>query len=115
MHRGNQLTECAHSSLLLLKDGKLIATGTTEELVKLVEGKVWNTTIPASALPEYEHKLRIVNLRNENDGSVSIRYLAEQSLVKFCVGCSASGGFVFVSVPSRNFEPGGEIICVCIM
>lgn len=64
----------------IMKDGKLIATGTTEELVKLVEGKVWNTTIPASALPEYEQKLRIVNLRNENDGSVSIRYLAEQSL-----------------------------------
>ncbi len=25
LHRGNQLTECAHSSLLILKDGKLIA------------------------------------------------------------------------------------------
>lgn len=96
----NLLSEFAHDRIVLIsthivsdveyiatqnavmKDGKLIATGTTEELVKLVEGKVWNTTIPASALSEYEHKLRIVNLRNENDGSVSIRYLAEQSLVK---------------------------------
>lgn len=96
----NLLSEFAHDRIVLIsthivsdveyiatqnavmKDGKLIATDTTEELVKLVEGKVWNTTIPASALPEYEHKLRIVNLRNENDGSVSIRYLAEQSLVK---------------------------------
>lgn len=96
----NLLSEFAHDRIVLIsthivsdveyiatqnavmKDGKLIATGTTEELVKLVEGKVWNATIPASVLPEYEQKLRIVNLRNENDGSVSIRYLAEQSLVK---------------------------------
>ena len=96
----NLLSEFAHDRIVLIsthivsdveyiatqnavmKDGKLIATGTTEELVKLVEGKVWNATIPASVLPEYEQKLRIVNLRNENDGGVSIRYLAEQSLVK---------------------------------
>lgn len=96
----NLLSEFAHDRIVLIsthivsdveyiatqnavmKDGKLIATGTTEELVKLVEGKVWNTIIPASALPEYEQKLRIANLRNENDGNVSIRYISEQSLVK---------------------------------
>ena len=62
----------------IIKGGKLLATGTTEELVKLVEGKVWNCTIPAEAVPEYESKLQITNLRNENDGSVSIRYLSDR-------------------------------------
>ena len=62
----------------VMKDGKLIAEGTTEELVRLVDGKVWNVVIPDTFLPEYERKLRIVNLRNENDGQVSIRYLAKQ-------------------------------------
>lgn len=62
----------------IIKDGKLLATGTTEELVKLVEGKVWNCTIPAEAVPEYESKLQITNLRNENDGNVSIRYLSDR-------------------------------------
>ena len=62
----------------IIKGGKLLATGTTEELVKLVEGKVWSCTIPAEAVPEYESKLQIISLRNENDGSVSIRYLAER-------------------------------------
>lgn len=61
----------------MIKDGKLLATGTTDELVKLVEGKVWNCTIAANAVPEYENRLQIVSLRNENDGCVSIRYLAE--------------------------------------
>lgn len=62
----------------MIKDGKLLATGTTEELVKLVEGKVWNCTILADAVPEYESRLQIISLRNENDGGVSIRYLAER-------------------------------------
>ena len=62
----------------IIKGGKLLATGTTEELTKLVEGRVWSCTIPAAAVPEYESRLQITNLRNENDGSVSIRYLAEQ-------------------------------------
>lgn len=62
----------------IIKGGRLLATGTTEELVKLVEGKVWSCTIPAEAVPEYESKLQIISLRNENDGRVSIRYLAER-------------------------------------
>ena len=62
----------------IMKDGKLLATGTTGELVKLVQGKVWNCTIPAAALPEYERKLNIVNLRNEGGDNVSIRYLSDQ-------------------------------------
>lgn len=62
----------------LIKDGRLLATGTTEELVKLVEGKVWSCTISPNALPEYESRLRIVSLRNENDGNVSVRYLAKR-------------------------------------
>ncbi len=62
----------------IIKGGKLLATGTTEELVKLVEGKVWSCTIPAELVPEYESKLQITNLRNENDGSVSIRYLSDR-------------------------------------
>ncbi len=63
----------------VMKDGGLIAEGTTEELVKLVDGKVWQCVIPAVWLPEYERRLRVVNLRNEADGRVSVRYLAENA------------------------------------
>ena len=62
----------------IIKGGKLLATGTTEELVKLVEDRVWSCTIPADAVPEYESRLQIISLRNENDGSVSVRYLGEK-------------------------------------
>lgn len=62
----------------IMKNGKLLSTGTTEELVQQLSGKVWSTTIPLNQLPEYEKELQIVNIRNEEQGTVSIRYLAEK-------------------------------------
>ena len=61
----------------IMKNGNLLSTGTTVELVQQVKGKVWSTTIPMSLLSEYESKLPIVNIRNEEQGKVSIRYLAD--------------------------------------
>lgn len=61
----------------IMRDGKIIARGTTEELTRQVEGKVWSGRIPESRLLEYERRLRIVNLKNEEGGQISLRYLAE--------------------------------------
>ncbi len=62
----------------MMKQGRLLSFGTTEELVEQVRGKVWTARVTQAQLPEYERKLPIVNLRNEDDGSVSLRYLGEQ-------------------------------------
>jgi len=62
----------------IMKNGKLLSTGTTEELVQQIKGKVWSTVIPMKLLSEYESKLPIVNIRNEEHGTVSIRYLADK-------------------------------------
>lgn len=92
----NLLSEFAHDRIVLIsthivsdveyianqnavmKGGKLLAKGTTEYLVRLVDGKVWAARIPIDRLPEYEHKLQIVNIRNEENGQISIRYLSEE-------------------------------------
>lgn len=50
--------------------------GTTEELVKSVEGKVWNSIIQPKQLLKYEKQSCIVNIKNEEDGNISIRYLS---------------------------------------
>ena len=63
--------------IVIMKDGRLAAEGPEENLIRLIRGKVWSCSIPAAALPEYERKLRITNLRNEMDGRLSVRYLAE--------------------------------------
>jgi len=92
----NLLSEFAHDRIVLIsthivsdveyiatqnavmKDGKLLAKGTTEELVKLVAGKVWTARIPMNRLPAYEQQLQIVNIRNEENGCIFVRYLAEE-------------------------------------
>lgn len=92
----NLLSEFAHDRIVLIsthivpdveyiamknavmKDGKIIETGTTPELVKRMEGKVFSEKIPARALADYEKKLRIVNLKNEPDGDITIRYLGDR-------------------------------------
>lgn len=60
----------------IMKDGEIISTGTTEELVKTVEGKVWESIISPRQLTHYEKIARIVNVLNEEDGNLSIRYLS---------------------------------------
>lgn len=62
----------------IMKAGKILDVGTTEELVKQIEGKVWTGVVPAAALPEYEMQLRVINQRGENNDQVSIRYLADE-------------------------------------
>ena len=61
----------------VMKAGKIIAKDTTEGLVKRIEGKVWQGNIPTETLSRWEHRLRVVNLRNEPDGTVTLRYLAD--------------------------------------
>lgn len=61
----------------IMKDGKIIADGTTDELVKIMDGKVWQGTIPAEQLHRYEHTVRVVSVRNEEGGTVSVRYVSE--------------------------------------
>lgn len=62
----------------IMKEGYIISVGTTDELVKQIDGKVWNCIVPAQKAPEYEMRLHIVNRRGENDRRASIRYLSEQ-------------------------------------
>lgn len=96
VHFRNLLSEFAHDRIVLIsthivpdveyianqnavmKEGRLIAKGTTEELVKIIDKKVWTARIPMAWLPEYERKLQIVNLRNEEKNQIAIRYLAEE-------------------------------------
>ena len=61
----------------IMKSGQIVDVGTTDQLVKKIEGKVCSCTVPARTIPELEMKLRIINQRGENNEQVSIRYLSE--------------------------------------
>ena len=66
----------------IMKDGKIVDVGTTDELVKQIEEKVWTCTIPARDLDKYEIRLRIINQRGEDNNQVSIRYLSDKSEIE---------------------------------
>lgn len=92
----NLLSEFAHDRIVLIsthivsdveyiatqnavmKDGSIIASGMTEQLVQQMNGKVWNASIQPEEVSRWEQQLCVVSLRNEEDGSISIRYLAEK-------------------------------------
>ena len=63
---------------VVMKDGSIIASGTTEQLVQQMNGKVWNARIRPEEVSRWEQQLCDVSLRNKADGSISIRYLAEK-------------------------------------
>lgn len=71
----------------IMKDGKIIAVGSTEELVREMEHKVWSAVIPEKELHAYEKQLRIVNIRHEEGQNVSVRYLSEYSAIENSERC----------------------------
>lgn len=43
------------------------------------DGKIWECKIPSSDLVKWERALKLINLRNEADGTTSIRYLSDKA------------------------------------
>lgn len=64
----------------IIKQGKIIVTGTTEELLKNIKNKVWNTHINYSEVNEDMRKILILNMHNEEDNKVSIRYFSDNPI-----------------------------------
>lgn len=65
---------------MIMKDGKLLVNGTTEELVSLLKNKVWECVIPPIRMDSVGKSLSIINMRNEANDMVSIRYIAEKPI-----------------------------------
>lgn len=65
----------------IMKGGELIASGKTEELENLVDGKVWCAVISAEELPKYERKTRIINIKSQDKGNILVRYLADKPFI----------------------------------
>jgi len=63
----------------IMKGGKIIGVGTTDELLTAVSGKVFVAKIRQDELAYYEKLTRIVSIKGEDDGSVSVRYISDTS------------------------------------
>lgn len=65
---------------LIMRKGRLLAKGPTEELLSSINGHVWQCNISSAMLDKLENKLCIVNTKNEGGNAVSIRYISEEPL-----------------------------------
>ena len=66
----------------VMKEGRIIVQGTTDELIREMCGKVWSALIQERDLYRYEKSIRLVNIRNEEKDTVFIRYLAKSPVVQ---------------------------------
>ena len=65
----------------IMKEGRIIATGETEKLVREVDGKVWNAQIDPRELAAFEQRVPILNVYNKEDGDLQVRYLADTAVI----------------------------------
>lgn len=61
---------------VIMKDGRVIGAGKTEELLETVAGKVFTAVIRQDELPRYEEAVRIVSMKGEPGGQVGVRYIS---------------------------------------
>lgn len=93
----------------IMKAGQIVDIGTTDELVREIEGKVWTCTIPARDLVSYEMRLRIINQRSEDNGQVSIRYLSETPEIEGAAAASPRLEDLYLwYFPQGNLEEEGK-------
>lgn len=70
------------SQIMVMKNGSIINMGSVLELEKSIEGKVWTANVERNCIPKLEEELSIVSQREERDGRISIRYLADETRVE---------------------------------
>ena len=65
----------------IMKDGKIIRDGSTDTLVKEMDGKVWECTVDNKDIKELEKALQIVNLKNVSSDRTEIRFICDTPTV----------------------------------
>ena len=67
------------SKNIIMKDGRIIAVGTSEGLSEEMRNHVFTAIIKAEDLNRYEHSVRIVNIRNLEHNELELRYLSDRN------------------------------------
>lgn len=65
------------NTIFVMKSGQLIHEGALDEIISVINGKVWECTVSLQAADELSAKYPIINTRNE-DSSVFIRLVSDE-------------------------------------
>ena len=63
---------------LLMKNGRLILTGKTQDLALSLEGKVWKIQIPEKQLEQVNDRYIVVNIHREEAGMIDVRVVSDE-------------------------------------
>ncbi|SHI04970.1 ABC-2 type transport system ATP-binding protein [Butyrivibrio fibrisolvens DSM 3071] len=66
---------------VIMKDGKIIRDGSTDTLVKEMDGKVWECTVDNRDIKELEKTLQIINLKNVSSDRTEIRFISDTQTI----------------------------------
>lgn len=69
--------ESVADEILFMKDGKLLHTGTPDEVIAGMEVRVWSLTVPVHEASAYEARYKVTN-RKAVSGGILLRMLAEE-------------------------------------
>lgn len=61
----------------MMRDGKIIALGKTEDLVTQIKDKVFETIIPTESYNLFERSVCVINMKNLDRGKVLLRYVSD--------------------------------------
>lgn len=77
------------STILVMKDGQLIHSGSLDEIIEVIRGKVWECTVPEKNADELMSQYPIINTRNEKDG-VFLRLVCDEKPCENAVSADAA-------------------------
>ena len=60
-----------------MKSGQMIHSGSLEEIIGVIKGKVWECTLPQKLADELAAAYPVINIRNEADG-VFLRLVCDE-------------------------------------
>lgn len=65
----------------IMKDGRILRTGSTDELIGEVRNKVWECIIDNETFSKYSSKIKIVNMKNESMNEINLRYVSDEMAI----------------------------------
>lgn len=80
--------EAIADEVLLMKKGRFVLQGAVPELVKKVDGKVWELAVSPAEAKSWQEKVTVANLRHEG-GQVILRIVSDEKPCGAAVPCEA--------------------------
>jgi len=63
--------------IIMMKSGKILHFGETQEITSEIDGHVWECTVPTNLAEQYEERLNVSNLRNVENNFTVLRIISQ--------------------------------------